>query len=61
MRRKIDARKFKNPKKTNKQLFYEREKVLGLPSDQLCEDNGIKPFAPAIGKPFPKEKGKKKM
>jgi hypothetical protein len=61
VRRKIDARKFKNPKKTEKQLFDEREKVLGLPSDQFCEDNGIKPFAPAIAKPFPKGKGKKKM
>lgn len=59
--RKIDARKFKNPKKTEKQLFDERKKVLGLPNDQFCEDNGIKPFAPAIAKPFPKGKGKKKM
>ena len=61
MTTKSDARKFKNPKKTEKQLFDEREKVLGLPTDQFCEDNGIKPFAPIIAKPFTKGKSKKKM
>lgn len=59
--KKSDARRFKNPQKTEKELFDEREKVIGLPNDQFCEDNGIKPFAPAIAKPFPKGKGKKKM
>ena len=61
MTKKNDARKFKTPKKTEKELFDERKKVLGLPNAHLCKDNGIKPFAPKISKAFSKGKGKNIM